>query len=163
MVFAIFCSQLAGYSFTSNSMTVDLCVSTCVSHGFSIAGVEFGSECYCGNSFVGQSSGGGTVAPESECNMPCAGDSSQICGAGWRLSAYGSTTTTPGAPVLPAGWSATSKCITEPSTGRALVGNSFISQGMTLDMCIDVCDQTGFSYAGAEVSNLLAFSTILLM
>ncbi|KAB5591986.1 fungistatic metabolite [Ceratobasidium theobromae] len=144
---------LTGYSFTSNSMTVDLCVSTCVSHGFSIAGVEFGSECYCGNSFVGQSSGGGTVAPESECNMPCAGDSSQICGAGWRLSAYGSTTTTPGAPVLPAGWSATSKCITEPSTGRALVGNSFISQGMTLDMCIDVCDQTGFSYAGAEYAN----------
>lgn len=26
--------------------------------------------------------------PESDCNMPCAGDSSQMCGAGYRLSMY---------------------------------------------------------------------------
>jgi hypothetical protein len=61
----------------------------------------------------------------------------------------------PGVPVLPLGWSSTSKCITEASTGRALVGNSFTSQSLSLDQCIDLCDQTGFQYAGAEVRYLI--------
>lgn len=141
---------LTGYSFTSSSMTVDMCVSTCATKGYTMAGAEYANECYCGNSFAGAATGGGSIPPESECNMPCAGDSSQICGAGNRLSVYANGQIAPGAPVLPPGWSSTSKCITEASTGRALVGNSFTSQSLTLDQCVDVCDQTGFQYAGAE-------------
>ncbi|KAF8738930.1 Copper radical oxidase, partial [Rhizoctonia solani] len=141
---------LTGYSFTSSSMTVDLCVSACATRGYSLAGAEYANECYCGNSFAGAATGGGSVPPESECNMACAGDASQTCGAGNRLSVYANSQITPGAPALPPGWSSTSKCITEASTGRALTGNSFTSQGLTLDQCVDVCDQTGFQYAGAE-------------
>ncbi|ELU43602.1 copper radical oxidase [Rhizoctonia solani AG-1 IA] len=141
---------LTGYSFTSSSMTVDLCVSACATRGYSLAGAEYANECYCGNSFAGAATGGGSVPPESECNMACAGDASQTCGAGNRLSVYANSQITPGAPALPPGWSSTSKCITEASTGRALTGNSFTSKGLTLDQCVDVCDQTGFQYAGAE-------------
>lgn len=133
-------------------MTVDSCVSACATRGYALAGAEYANECFCGNAFAGASTGGGSVPPESECNMPCAGDSSQICGAGNRLSVYTNGQSTPG-PVLPPGWSSSSKCITEASTGRALVGNSLTSQSMTLDQCIDLCDQTGFKYAGAEVRN----------
>ncbi|CAE6401549.1 unnamed protein product [Rhizoctonia solani] len=141
---------LTGYSFTSSSMTVDTCVSACATRGYSLAGAEYANECYCGNSFSGTTTGGGSVPPESECNMPCAGDSSQICGAGDRLSVYANGLITPGTVALPPGWISTSKCITEASAGRALVGNSFTSQSLTLDQCVDICDQTGFQYAGAE-------------
>lgn len=141
-----------GYSFTSPTMTIDSCVAACATRGYALAGAEYANECYCGNAFAGGSTGGGSVPPESECNMACAGDATQTCGAGSRLSVYTSGQTVPGAPVLPTGWSSQSKCITEASTGRALVGNSFNSQSLTLDQCIDLCDQTGFQYAGAEVS-----------
>ncbi|CAE6341846.1 unnamed protein product [Rhizoctonia solani] len=141
---------LTGYSFTSSSMTVDMCVSACATRGYSLAGAECANECYCGNSFSGAATGGGSVRPKSECNIPCAGDSSQTCGAGNRLLVYTNGQITPGTAVLPPGWSSTPKYITEASTGRALVGNSFTSQSLTLDRCMDVCDQTGFEYAGAE-------------
>ncbi|QRW03063.1 glyoxal oxidase [Ceratobasidium sp. AG-Ba] len=131
-------------------MTVDSCVSACATRAYAYAGAEYANECYCGNAFAGASTGGGSVPPESECNMPCPGDSSQICGAGNRLSVYTNGQAQPGVPVLPNGWSSAPKCITEASTGRALVGNSLTSQSMTLDQCIDLCDQTGFQYAGAE-------------
>ena len=38
---------LTGYSFTSNAMTASLCQTTCAAKGFTIAGTEYSSECYC--------------------------------------------------------------------------------------------------------------------
>ncbi len=38
---------LTGYGFSSNQMTVDSCLSTCASQGLPLAGIEYGSECYC--------------------------------------------------------------------------------------------------------------------
>ena len=46
-------------------------------------GVQNGDSCYCGNDdskFI-------PVAKE-ECNQPCSGDETQICGAMWRLNVY---------------------------------------------------------------------------
>jgi hypothetical protein len=41
------------------------------------------SYCFCGDAFGSQ----GTRS-EAYCDMPCSGDSSQICGAGWANSVY---------------------------------------------------------------------------
>lgn len=38
---------LTGYMFSSPDMTVDKCTSACSSKGFSMAGIEYGDECYC--------------------------------------------------------------------------------------------------------------------
>ena len=38
---------LTGYSFTSSSMTTAMCQSTCALKGFTMAGIEYGQECYC--------------------------------------------------------------------------------------------------------------------
>jgi len=50
-----------------------------------------GRECFCGNQLEGSQ----IVLPE-QCNVPCAGNSAQICGAGDRLNVYeyGSLATT---------------------------------------------------------------------
>ena len=38
---------LTGYSTAADNMTHDSCIATCSSQNFSIAGIEFGRECYC--------------------------------------------------------------------------------------------------------------------
>ncbi|KAF7329976.1 putative fungistatic metabolite [Mycena kentingensis (nom. inval.)] len=143
---------LTGYSFTSGSMTVTSCVAKCDSLGYRYAAAEYGSECYCGNSFAGGDLGGGTVAPAGECNMACAGDATQICGAGWRMSAYELKPNTTVAPVLPSAWSY-SGCVREATAGRTLTGYSYTDGGLTIDKCVATCNTKGFSIAGAQYSS----------
>lgn len=92
---------LTGYSFSSPSMTTELCTSTCATKGFSLAGTEFGTECYCkyisdandtiiltfytgGNSL---SNGLGAQVTQ-QCNMQCAGNKNELCGGNWVSSLY---------------------------------------------------------------------------
>lgn len=74
---------LTGYSFSSDEMTYYQCITSCGSQGFVYAGLEYGRECYCGNLIEG-----GTIADDSECNIPCAGDNSEICGGSNRLTIF---------------------------------------------------------------------------
>ena len=50
--------------------------------GYLYAGLEFGAECYCGHKVQASN------ASESECNMECKGERSNICGGVNRLSIY---------------------------------------------------------------------------
>ena len=67
-------------------ITVSSCIAQCKSQGSTYAGVEYGAQCFCGN----------TVSPDrmptdsswSQCDMPCAGDGSQICGGPNALGLY---------------------------------------------------------------------------
>jgi len=54
-------------------------------------GMEYGTECY-GGYFI---TPGAVRAAESSCNMPCGGNSSQLCGAGYRIQLYRNTYLTP--------------------------------------------------------------------
>jgi hypothetical protein len=102
---------LVGYSYTSSSLTPSACATTCSSKGYSIAGVEYGQECYCSNSIVTSSSpSSGQSANAGDCNMACAGDSTQKCGAGNRLQIFRRSN-------LPSGWSSLG-CYTDSTTSR---------------------------------------------
>ncbi|PVF92304.1 WSC-domain-containing protein [Serendipita vermifera] len=65
-------------------MTPQACTDHCAKQGFVIAGTEYSGECFCGNRMTH----GGVKKPESECNMPCKGDSSVMCGGPARLTVY---------------------------------------------------------------------------
>ncbi|KAG8830917.1 hypothetical protein FRC17_004067 [Serendipita sp. 399] len=67
--------------FVSDSMTVQKCIDACVSAGFTVAGVEYSSECYCGNALP-------PTQTSENCIMPCAGDSAHVCGGPDRLNVY---------------------------------------------------------------------------
>lgn len=69
----------------SGGVTVEKCTAACQRFGYSHAGVEFGDECFCGNSI--QSSGQLTAA--NECYMRCSGDTAELCGAPDRIHIYG--------------------------------------------------------------------------
>ena len=65
-------------------MAEEKCIEFCDAKGYSMAGLEFGQECYCGYS-LGPS---GTKASELDCNMPCSGNGDELCGAGGRLNVF---------------------------------------------------------------------------
>lgn len=92
----------------SDTLTIDSCITTCVGLGYSIAGAEYSRQCFCGNAIY---NGGALASADTECNMNCAGDASQKCGDGNRLSVYSNTTITEYQPAkaqttgLPGSWS----------------------------------------------------------
>lgn len=70
----------------SSKTTVESCEAVCHAAGYSLAGVEYSRECYCDSALRN----GGHPAPDGNklCNMPCAGNSSEICGGPKRLDLY---------------------------------------------------------------------------
>ncbi|GJC99256.1 legume lectin beta domain-containing protein [Colletotrichum higginsianum] len=61
---------LGGKSTASDAMTVDFCASFCSLGGWQLMGVEYGRECFCGNS----TNAGSMPAPLKDCNMVCKGN-----------------------------------------------------------------------------------------
>jgi glucan endo-1,3-alpha-glucosidase len=113
------------------------------------AGAQYANECYCSNT-ISTANGGGQVHPLSECDMPCAGDSTQKCGASYRLTLY---TKTPPASGVPAGWHK-NFCSVDQASSRVLTGSITGNIGnMTPASCIAMCDGQGYGLAGVENGN----------
>jgi hypothetical protein len=69
----------------STGMTEELCVNTCQAKGFSVAGIEYGIECFCGNALASTS----LSAALTDCQaMFCPGNTKEYCSAGNRLLVY---------------------------------------------------------------------------
>lgn len=69
--------------FNNASNTIELCTSTCVADGYTIAGVENGSQCWCADAMHNQAA----VVVDTSCN-PCKGNTHEICGGPTRLSLF---------------------------------------------------------------------------
>ncbi|KAI6806951.1 WSC-domain-containing protein, partial [Hortaea werneckii] len=71
----------------SDDMTVQHCVDYCKGEGFSLAGLEYANQCYCGNDYANQA-----AAPDPKilgnCWQPCAGNDQEVCGGSAALSVY---------------------------------------------------------------------------
>lgn len=67
----------------STGMTVEQCIGFCSASSWGYAGLEYGSECWCGNSLAA-----GQAAPQADCNMLCSGAPLEYCGSGNRLDLY---------------------------------------------------------------------------
>lgn len=107
-------------------MTPQLCQRLCADHHY--AGVQWHSQCWCGDSL-----GGYDLRPDGECNTPCSGDPTQMCGGGWRNSVY----------FVPTHLG----CYSDSST-RALPVFKGYSYGMAPQKCQALCD--GYAYAGLQ-------------
>ena len=77
---------LVGSKSDGDNMTVEKCTSTCKASGFSYAGLENASECFCGSSLLAGAQQALGNAVDSGCNMPCTGDSTEWCGGADRLT-----------------------------------------------------------------------------
>ena len=64
---------------------VEYCVAACSGKGYAYAGLEYGSQCFCGNTL---GTGSENVA-DSQCQvMLCPGNKGEYCSAGNRLIVY---------------------------------------------------------------------------
>lgn len=80
---------LTDYFVARDDMTIDLCLDICEDQGYKFAGLEYGNECMCGNALK---QGVSYTSSDWDCWMPCAGDATETCGAGWRMMTYERTT-----------------------------------------------------------------------
>merc|ERR1712018_474072 len=62
----------------------DNCQQYCTGQNFIYSGVQYTSQCFCGNDNPADTS----KAPASECNAVCPGDSTKKCGGTWRMNIY---------------------------------------------------------------------------
>ncbi|CAH1775812.1 unnamed protein product [Owenia fusiformis] len=78
-------------------MTSRICINHCFEKGYSYAGVQAGTSCFCGNDF-------GRYGPSGTCTILCPGDNTFLCGGATANSIY---TTGMAADGLrcPSGWS----------------------------------------------------------
>lgn len=144
-------SEVAGRALTGTQtfdpeMTVEKCASICASYG--VFGVEYGSQCFCGTRLSPES----TERPETECAMPCGGNTSQLCGDANRLGVFAK----PGAQQAAAaptnvprlnGYQYKS-CWTDDVNRRALTGPTYRADDMTVESCSAFC--AGHDYFGIE-------------
>ncbi|TRX97068.1 hypothetical protein FHL15_001862 [Xylaria flabelliformis] len=78
---------LPDVSLDQPDMTVEKCISACVGKGYKYAGLEYRSQCFCGNSVPqDRMPVNGTIG--GDCSMPCAGDSNELCGGAALISVY---------------------------------------------------------------------------
>lgn len=147
---------LQNQAYSSSSNTPDLCATTCSSEGYKYSGVEYGSECWCGNDFPS----GPTSS--SDCSFPCPGNSNQKCGARGRMNVASDST-----------WQQTLFVRETFSTWsmmscyRAIIPNGASEAGdrtmpisliaaagktdqMSVAKCLGTCQDRGYDYCGLE-------------
>ncbi|KAI8616934.1 aspartic peptidase domain-containing protein [Chytriomyces sp. MP71] len=125
--------------------TPALCLNDCVAAGYAYGGMEYGLQCFCGNTFPQTS----LLQPRS-CSMPCSGDTNQTCGGSWSLSVITNTAlslsnTNNKVPVSLGCYLDTSK--------RTMSTLLWIRASATPISCLTDCMSAGFLYAGLENSN----------
>lgn len=136
---------LTGPSFCDDTVSEEQCIAFCDGHGYPVAGVEYGRECYCGYS-LGPS---GTKQSELDCNMPCKGNPDELCGAGNRLNVFTNGDSAP--TTLPqAGDYKSLGCYSDSPSARTLTTRMSLNGNVRVSDCTSACKAAGFQYAGLE-------------
>ena len=137
----------------NSTMTIESCSQACVKAGFAIAGLEYTSQCSCGNTVI---DAGTLAAQDSDCAMPCGGNAAEICGGPNRMSLYsGSKVKVLGVPVpqnasLPGSWQYAG-CRTDnvPGGGHVLPWQLILPKNEAAS-CLSQCSAFGYMVGGME-------------
>lgn len=154
----------------STALTPSECFSK--ADGYQFAGLEYGVECWYGNNLALSSS-----LVDSGCDMPCAGDSTALCGGNIHMNLYfntaykaptpttsGSPTQSPSPPpvivptVRPSYQSFGSRgCFSDSSSSRGLPSKSVSTSFMTVERCIALAGNS--KYAAIEYGRRVPLSS----
>ncbi|KAJ6479629.1 hypothetical protein C8R45DRAFT_1076519 [Mycena sanguinolenta] len=144
-------------------VSLETCTAACFSAGMPFSGAEFADECYCGSAIVN----GGASQSISNCNMVCAGNSSEFCGGPNALTMYNYTgDDLPPPPVggggggggggatavatdLPDPWAYVG-CFVDNANGRVLTIQNDDNANLTMESCVATCAAQNQSIAGGE-------------
>ncbi|KAK2055257.1 WSC domain-containing protein [Colletotrichum caudatum] len=153
------------YLITTEKKTVGQCIGVCSAGRYTYAGLEYGGECWCGNTLAGTS----LPAKATDCSMPCADNSTEYCGGTTRLNLYklegdlpsttsGALPTSAGPSTAPTATAPPTNehvgdwlsqgCYTEGDGVRALPARMYANDSLTLEICGSFCQ--GTNYFGTE-------------
>jgi hypothetical protein len=131
------------------NLTNEKCIDHCKENGYSIAGTQSGSQCFCGNNLTSST----LFIEERACATSCTGNDTEVCGDNQKLSVYATynvTGTTFDSEAIRSNWTEVG-CVTDGKNGsHALTGAAYACLGMTVEMCMNFCDVMGFPVAGVE-------------
>jgi hypothetical protein len=114
--------------------TVEACQSACADGGFTFAGLEYGTQCFCGTALENDSE---SISP-SNCATPCAQNANEVCGGSNALSLY----------VIVPIWQSMG-CYSDTTLKRTLAQSLNVG-GNTVEKCQAACQNAGYVYAGME-------------
>ncbi|KAM5343324.1 hypothetical protein ACJ41O_014290 [Fusarium nematophilum] len=142
---------LPAATFVGPSVSLEVCYAFCKKRNYPLFGMEYSSECYCGHATKTQA----TLASEGDCRMPCAGNPSQKCGAGLRLSVWRdltyTSTKTEESPYTNNKHNSYVGCYTEGTSGKALgLARKADKRGMTIAACSKFCGRKNYAFMGVE-------------
>ncbi|KAJ6263039.1 hypothetical protein Dda_1598 [Drechslerella dactyloides] len=131
---------------SSTAMTPAQCIATCKASGKLYAGLEYGGECWCGDTI----NNGNGPAPDNECTRLCSADNTALCGNSYRLSVYkrtGESTTPSASGPVPYTDTVAIKpfkykgCYAEPTTGSRAMKYMWADPAgqMTPQKCFEYC------------------------
>ncbi|KAG8905518.1 GTPase-activating protein [Tulasnella sp. 403] len=81
---------LTAVSMSDSKLTIEKCTAFCTSKGYSLAGMEYSTECFCDNKLQNGASLS-QFGKGARCLSTCAGNIKQQCGSAWTLSLYSSS------------------------------------------------------------------------
>ena len=133
-------------------MTREVCVNTCITAGYGVAGIEYSTQCFCDN-FIRN---GGAITKDTDCNMNCGGNTAEKCGDGNRLSLFATGDLVIYQPPaqqttgLPGSWQYMG-CLSDNVNGvRAIPYQSVFQTTNTPSLCVKLCSDYGYNAAGVE-------------
>jgi hypothetical protein len=144
------------------AMTNAKCQDACRATGYTFAGTEYSGECYCDNQI--RNAGGPAPDGEAQCNMPCNGNQTDMCGGSNRLTLFkyftGQDTTTPASstsPVVPVATGLPEGfeykgCYVDGPGFRIMNYQQPDDQSLTVGSCASKCAAAGYEIAGMEYS-----------
>ncbi len=128
--------DLTDEAVSGGSMSVETCLSDCSKAGYAYAGVQYGKQCFCGDSY-------GKYGTATDCNMTCSGNSTETCGGSYANSVYKiAATTTPPPSTASLG------CYKDESS-RDLSDQTSLSP-VSVETCVSTCKSDGYAYAGVQ-------------
>jgi hypothetical protein len=120
----------------------------CKGNDYRYAGLTYYGVCYCGQTV------NGPQVDNAQCNLPCSGNSSEICGGNNYFSIYQDPTFPSAADVTIADYHSLGCWTDDSSYGRALVyqQTQLNSSTLTTEECLQTCRDGEFPFAGTEFS-----------
>ena len=73
--------DLKGFTTKDTGMTSARCIAVCRNQGFTYAGTQYSTQCFCGNAY-------GRSGAANNCDMACGGNPAEMCGGYWANSVY---------------------------------------------------------------------------
>jgi glucan endo-1,3-alpha-glucosidase len=75
-------TRVLGAELMSSGATVEGCIAAATASGYSFAAVEYGVQCFAGDTMPT------LPIAVSNCDMPCAANSVEMCGGTWAMDVY---------------------------------------------------------------------------